>query len=286
MNLDNHDELAEALRELDTTPDELAAWAPLVQRMAVWSDPRITPTDQGRLLAVLGEALSQRSPVRQAIREHLARRNQLAALLTTVHSQVSVLRPSFWVLSGVLVLLGVAIELVPVQSGFSLFWLRALAPLLAYLGVASIFRGAGSQTLECELACPPSVFQLIIARLVIVLSYDIALGMLLSLVGWTQGEGSFLAVTLHWLVPLLLIAGLALVLLLRLPVPMAVGAPYGGWLALLALGAGHLGHLGHLESVLSVQGELLLGLAGVMLLAVALWRFTYQLPRHLLSLAA
>ncbi len=280
MTVDNHDELLETLRELDTTPVELAALLPIVRRMTAWSDPRITPADQERLLAVLGEALPQRSPIRQAVQEHLARRSHLASLLATVHSQVGVLRLSFWVLSGMLALLGVAIELVPAPNGFSLFWLRALAPLLAYLGFASMFRSAGLQTLECELACPPSAFQLIIARLVIVLSYDIALGLMLSLVGWTQGEGSFLVITLHWLVPLLLIAGLALVLSLRLPVPVAVGLPYGGWLVLLVLGAGHL------ESILSVRGELLLGLAGVALLAFALWRFTYQLPRHFMSAIA
>jgi hypothetical protein len=279
VNLNDHDELMEALRELDTTPEEVSTWAPIVQRLATWSDPQVTAADQLRLLAVLGEPLARRSPVRQAVREHLAHRNRLAALLTTVHSQVSVLRPSFWVLSGMLILLGVAIELVPAQNGFSLFWLRALAPLLAYLSFASMFRSAGLRTLECELACPPSMLQLIIARLVIVLSYDIALGMLLSLVGWTQGEGGFLLITLHWLVPLLLITGLALVLSLRLSIPFAVGLPYCGWLALLVLGASHL------QSVLSVQSELLLGLAGVALLALALWRFTQQLPRHFLSAA-
>jgi hypothetical protein len=280
VNADNHDELVSALRELDAPPGEVAAFLPVVRRMAAWSDPRITPADQVRLLAVLGAALPQRSPIRQEIREHLARRSQLARLLATVHSQVSVLRLSFWVLSGVLAVLGIIIVLAPAQNGLSLLWLRALAPLLAYLSVASVFRSAGLRTLEWELACPPSALQLIIARLVIVLGYDIALGMLLSLVSWSQGQGSFLVVTLHWLVPLLLVSGLALALSLRLSVPVAIGVPYGAWLALLIVGAGHQG------GVLSVQGEMLLGLAGVALLAFALWRLTRQLPGHLLPEAA
>lgn len=277
MNRDNHDELMASLRELDATPEDLAAWVPIVQQMAAWPEQRITPADQGRLLAALGEALPQPSPVRQAIREHLARRSRLANLLATVHSQVSVLRLSFWVLSGMLVVLGVVIELIPSQNTVSLVWLRALAPLLAYLSVASMFRSARLQTLEWELACPPSALQLIIVRLVIVLGYDIALGLILSLVGSTQGEGSFLVVTLHWLVPLLLIAGLALVLSLRLPVLFAAGLAYSGWLVMLALAAGHI------ESLLSFQVEVLLGLVGIMLLAFALWRFTRQLPRHFLA---
>jgi hypothetical protein len=229
---------------------------------------------------VLGAALPQRSSVRQAVRAHLARRGQLARLLATVHSQVSVLRLSFWVLSALLALLGIIIELAPAQNGLSLLWLRALAPLLAYLSVASVFRGAGLHTLEWELACPPSALQLISARLVIVLGYDIALGLLLSLVAWGQGEGSFLMVTLHWLVPLLLVAGLALALSLRFSVPVAVGVPYGAWLALLIVTAGSQG------SVLSPRGEVALGLAGIALLAFALWRLTRQIPDHLLPAAA
>lgn len=276
MNRDTDDEVVEALRELDGTPEDLAAWVPIVQHLAAWPEQRITPADQGRLLAVLGQALPQRSPVRQAIGEHLAGRNRLASLLATVHSQVSVLRLSFWVLSGILTVLGVAIELIPSQNAVSLVWLRALAPLLAYLSVASMFRSTRLQTLEWELVCPPSALQLMSARLVIVLGYDIALGLILSLVGWTQGEGSFLVVTLHWLVPLLLMAGLMLVLSLRLAVRFAAGLAYSGWLAMLVLGGGLL------ESLLSFQGELLLGLAGLTLLAFALWRFTRQLPRHFL----
>jgi hypothetical protein len=280
VQADDRDELLSALRELDLPPDEVATLLPVARRLGAWVDPRVTPADQGRLLAVLGAALPQPVPVRQQIRERLARRGQLARLLATVHSQVSVLRLSFWVLSAVLALLGIVIELAPAQNGLSLLWLRALAPLLAYLSVASVFRGAGLQTLEWELACPPSALQLISARLVIVLGYDIALGLLLSLVAWSQGEGSFLVVTLHWLVPLLLVAGLALALSLRFSLPVAVGVPYGAWLALLIVTAGSQG------GVLSPRGEVALGLAGIALLTFALWRLTWQIPDHLLAEAA
>ncbi|HLY31639.1 MAG TPA: hypothetical protein VKQ36_11460 [Ktedonobacterales bacterium] len=280
MQVDNHDEMMDALRELDATPEELAAWVPIVQRMASWSDPPITPHDQGRLLSLLGSALPQRSPVRQAVQQRLSRRNRLVALLATAHCQISVLRLSFWLLSGALILLGVAIELAPVQSWLLLFWLRALAPLLAYLGVASMFRSAELQTLEYELACPPSALQFIFARLIIVLSYDIALGMVFSLVGWAVGEGGFLVITLHWLAPLLFASGLALALSLRLSALAAVGLPYGAWLSLLILNTWRLENL---ASVLSFQGEVLLSLAGLTLLVFALWRFTRQLPRHFLA---
>jgi hypothetical protein len=190
---------------------------------------------------------------------------------------VSVLRFTFWMLSAVIGLLGAIIEL-STQNPAAIAWLRALAPLLAFLSVASVFRGVGLRTLEWELACPPSALQLIMARLVVVLGYDACLGLILSLVGWAHG-GSFLVVTLYWLVPFLLVAGLALILSLWLPVALAAALAYCSWVVLLFLGSGQL------DMLLSSGGELILGLTGVVLLIVAIWRFTRQMPRHFLSAA-
>lgn len=279
MQRDNHDDLMASLWELDASPEDVEAWVPIVQQLAAWRDPRITPADHGRLLALLGQELPRAAPVtavRQAIRQRLARQNRIVTMLAVVHSQVSMLRLSFWVLSALLVSLGVVIELAPSDNSVSIAWLRALAPLLAYLSVASVFRSARLHTLEWEFACPPSPLQLIAARLFIVVGYDVGLGLILSMIGWAQGEGSFLVVTLHWLMPLLLITGLALVLSLRLPAPTAAGIAYSGWLTLLVLGGGQV------QGLLSLQTELLLGLAGGSLLGLALLRFTHEIPRHLL----
>jgi hypothetical protein len=198
-------------------------------------------------MSVLGQEMPQRSVVRQAIHERLARQNRLVTLLTTAHSQVSMLRFTFWMLSAVIVLLGAIIEL-STRNPAAIAWLRALAPLLAFLSVASVFRGVGLRTLEWELACPPSALQLIMARLVVVLGYDACLGLILSLIGWAHG-GSFLVVTLYWLVPFLLVAGLALTLSLWLPVALAAALAYCSWVVLLFLGSGQLNML---LSILSV----------------------------------
>ena len=71
--------------------------------------------------------------------------------------------------------------------------------------------------LEFELASPPSPRQLTLARrLVVVLSYDLALGLLLSLLLWPRSGAGFWLLTLHWLAPLLLGVGLTLLLSLAL----------------------------------------------------------------------
>ena len=68
--------------------------------------------------------------------------------------------------------------------------------------------------LELELVCPPSPVQVTIARLVLVLGYDLALGLAWGLALWVAGTPQ----------------GLALLLSLRLFVKTAAARAYGGWL--------------------------------------------------------
>jgi hypothetical protein len=289
--LDTREHLAAALREQDASPAEIDAWAPIAQRLTDWPAHAITPADTQRLLAVLTPLLPQRSAVRHAVREHYARQRRSSTwLLDTARVQVGILRPTFWLASATVTLLGVYLELASWGSNSALF-LHALGPLLAYLGISAAFRSAGLRTVECELACPPSPIQLALARIVLVLGYDVALGLCLSIVGWlraTHSGASFLAITLHWLMPLLLVAGLALVLSLRLRAAVAAGLAYSCWLAAIALyyslfdGELHLS--AGMTPAIPSGVELTLGLAGLALLTIGILRFRASVPRLLPSL--
>jgi hypothetical protein len=210
------------------------------------------------------------------------------------------LRPSFWLASAFISALGVlaVVSGVPVPApGNGVFMLRLLGPLLAVLGVAVAFRSVRLNMLEIELSCPLSPLRLTIARLVLVLGYDVALGlgvstMLIVLSGqgvgglgmsrqeWSAGLlGLVLATVGHWLAPLLLVAGLALLLCLRMPVETAAALAYGGWLALLvmALVEGTNRVAGPFTALLN-NGEALVALVGVLLVIGALWRLRASLP--------
>ncbi len=167
------------------------------------------------------------------------------------------------------------------MAGNSVFFLQALGPLLAFLGISSAFRGAGLRTLESELACPPSPLQLVVARLVVVLGYDVGLGLCLAAGLWRLGDASFWAVTLHWLMPLLLVAGLALLLSLRVSSGLAAGLAYAGWLGALALAATVAQTDTRISYSVPLTLEIALGAAGCLLLAVAVARFPAALPRLL-----
>jgi hypothetical protein len=232
VNTNDRDDLREALRELDATPAEMAAWTPLVRRLAEWPEGHITQASQEYLLSVLEQAMPLHSAVRQAIREQKPRR--VTALLATARTQVSLFGLGFWLVSALVTLIGAVVVVKYLFSDQALV-LRISGPLLACLGTIVAFRGRGTRVLELELVCLPSPLQLAVARLVIVLGYDVGLGLALSLLLWAGGSGQVLTLTLSWLMPLFLVAGLALLLSLWLSMQVAASLAYGSWLAFLAI---------------------------------------------------
>ena len=274
MDTNDRDDLRERLRELDATPAEIAAWTPLVRRLTEWPEEHITPADQRHLLSVLEQAIPLHSAMRQAIREQTPRR--VTALLITARTQVSLFGLGFWLVSALITLLGAAVVLgrmIPDQE----LALRVSGPLLAYLGTIVAFRGREARVLELELVCLPSPLQLAIARLVIVLGYDVGLSLVLSLVLWAGGSGQVLTLTLAWFMPLLLVAGLALLLMLRFSVRTASAVAYGSWLAFLAISA-----VSHLQGLLLAPVLLvLLGCIGLAELTLALLRMHANMHRLL-----
>jgi hypothetical protein len=179
------------------------------------------------------------------------------------------------VVSALITAIGAAVVLSRLDVDQALV-LRASGPLLAFLGTLVAFRGRGVRALELELACLPSPLQLAVARLAIVLGYDVLLGMALSLVLWLGATGQVLELTLSWLMPLLLVVGLAFLLSLRLPASAAASVAYASWLGILTLTA-----TSGLQTLLLVPELLGLGCIGVVLLIIALLRLRTDLPRLL-----
>ena len=266
--LDHHNHLAEALREQGASPEEIDTLVPALLRLPAWQAPQPSSAETQHLLARLMPMLPARSPVRQAIRAYRqSRRSSLSWLLATARTQVSLFGLAFWLASALVTLVGAGAVLgnmLPDQDVL----LGISGPFLAYMGTTIAFRGPGLRVLELELACPPSPWQLAIARLVIVLGYDVGLGLVLSLALWAEGAQDVLTLMLSWFMPLLLVAGLALLLSLRLSVQAAAALAYGSWLAVLALDT-----LSPFQAFpLTPLSEALMGSLGLALLAIALLR--------------
>jgi hypothetical protein len=272
--LERPEQLTDLLREQGATPEECAELLPALLRLSEWQAPQPEPADTRRLLTRLTPELPAFSPVRQAIREH--RRHRISLLLATARAQVSLFGLGFWLVSALVTLVGAVVVLSNVLPDQELV-LRASGPLLAYLGTIVAFRGREARVLELELACLPSPLQLALARLVIVLGYDVGLSLALSLVLWAGGSGDVLALAFSWFMPLLLVAGLALLLSLRLSVQAAASLAYGSWLAVLAIST-----ISTLQVLLLAPALLVLpGCIGLALLALALLRMHTNMHRLL-----
>src|SRR6266436_8063747 len=277
------EQLTDALREQGASPEECADLLPAVRRLSEWQAPQPEPADTRRLLARLTTALPVHSPVRQAIHEH--RQHRVAFLLATARAQVSLFGLGFWLVSALITLVGVGAvvvlrNVVPDQAlALQALVLRISGPLLAFLGTIVAFRGRGARVLELELVCLPSPLQLAIARLVIVLGYDVGLSLALSLLLWAGGSSQVVALTLSWFTPLLLVAGLALLLSLRLSIQVAASLAYGSWLALLTIST-----ISNLQSLLLAPALLVLpgciGLAGLSIGLLCLHADMHRLLPH------
>jgi len=271
-------ELSDASDSPELHPDEIRKFESLLRQLDAWQAPTPTAQETAQLVTRLSPLVPAVSPMRRAMSARSKNsKNQLIGLLLVARAQISLLRPSFWLLSASVTLLGLVVILSTNMS--KTFVLLALGPLLCYLATVSVFRGVGLNVLEFELACPPSVRQLTLARLVIVLGYDISLGMLLSVTLSASSQG-LVMLTLHWLAPLLLVAGATLLLSLRMPLTRAASFIYSSWLVIL-LAAWLFNDKSDLTATFTATLELLVGVAGLVFLFIAVRYSTNAVP-HLL----
>lgn len=207
----------------------------LEERLSEWRAPQPTEDETARLVSKLMPFLPAPSTVRRALRpvpESLG--DQLVDMLRAVGTQASMFTRGFWVGSAAVMALGLTLLLLGFDPGGGLV-VYLVGPLLSYLGCALGFRATRVGTLEFELACPISPRQLTLARLVIILGYDLLLALACAVPFGLLGTSGLLELALRWLGPLLLGAGLTLALSLRVPVGGAAALVYGAWVALVLL---------------------------------------------------
>jgi hypothetical protein len=262
--------LAEFLHEQGESLKDAQELAQVLSILDSWQAPTPTATESKRLSNRLMALIRARSSVRNALKNaHRGIGHEFVYLLRLVRAQVSLLRVSFWLTSALIVLLGCLLLLNETNLNRAVV-LQIIGPLLCYLGAASAFRGLEFKTLELELACPPSARQLTLARLIIIIGYDIVLCLAASLVFSSQDGGSLMLLSLHWLAPLLLVYGLTLLLSIRMPAHYAAALTYAGWLAVLILALVNQDGIRGLANTFSSTTELGFGLAGTILIGVAI----------------
>ena len=271
--------IAEALIEQGETTADVETLVPVVTQLSTWFAPVPNAAATTALVERLIPLIPARSSIRRALHaQQVGRWADVVVLLRVARLQASILRPSFWFSSVTITLLGVFIVTGSTLSEAVV--LQLLGPLLSYIAVLSAFRATEVGMLECELACPPSARQLMLARLVVVLGYDVGLGILASVVLWAHGGSTLFDLALCWLAPLLLVFGVTLALSLYVPVQRAAALVYAGWVSIVVvLWLGRVG--GASNAALYVGAEVAACTAGLLLIGGTFLLFPNRMARLL-----
>lgn len=217
------------MTENDLTPEqraELGDLQPVYERLAAYDAPE---PDHDRLLATLKPLLAQPPVVKPG-------RFGWHDWLRLAWAQTALLEMPFWGASVLLTLLGLALG-VGYGGATAALCLFFLSPLIAVGGVAYIFRPATRTLWELERLSRYQPFELLYARLVVILLLNIALALVLLLLIWAQGVQIVLwRLLLIWFGPMIGLMGTALFCSVRWNALAGIIVPMALWSLMIVLG--------------------------------------------------
>jgi hypothetical protein len=144
-----------------------------------------------------------------------------------LRGQVPLVRRSIWAASAATMALGVLVAVLASGRHTSDLILSLFVPAIAGVGMAFLYGPENDPGLELALATPTSPRIVLVSRLLLVLGYDLALALGASGVVVLAHGGDVLAATPLWLGPMLLLAGISLLLSLLLSAIAAVASALG-----------------------------------------------------------
>jgi len=155
-------------------------------------------------------------------------------LLQVVRGEVAIFHRSYWVICALLLIIGFWLgghsKIDPYMSGI------VMVPVPFILGLLEVFKGRDQGLMEMELTCKITSQQLMLTRLIVVLSANMAFVLLLMLAisGGTGGSISWSVIAL-WYAQLMVAAGASLWLAMRVRGGTAVSIFLVGWFGLIWL---------------------------------------------------
>lgn len=176
--------------------------------------------------------LSTLTPLLQA---HVAKPStfSLQNWLRLVRTQAVLFEPAFWIASGLVFALGLALALLQ-ENGLLVLAFVYAAPILTTAAVAYAFRPGTRGLWELEQLSPVRPIELLYARLVLVLAINSAIALILLCLIWANAPGVILwRLLIAWFGPMLGIASAALYLSLRFGALIGLTAPMLTWIAVV-----------------------------------------------------
>lgn len=183
-------------------------------RLSDWAAPTPSVQETDRLVQTLIAELPARRTTRSG-----------SMLWWLLRAQLRVVQQEIWLASALVMALGLFVTLTnqyDVSRQEAPFVL--IAPLVAALGIAFLYGPAAEPALEVELAAPISPRLVVLARLLLVFAFDLALALISSIVlVVAQSEWSLWPLVMMWLAPMTFLAALAFLLSMIFSEPL-VGA--------------------------------------------------------------
>jgi hypothetical protein len=273
-------------RHLDGCSDcglELRAW----QETSAATRERYGPAAVSvpeRLASLVVGRVTEEAAARRS-RQVLPLWHRLTWLVQLVASQVPLVRREIWPASTVVTAIGAAVSLTTAGRAGAIpgTALALLAPLAAALGIAMIYGEENDPALEIALASPTSPRLIVLARLVLVLAWDLGLAVAASLaMAIINGPAVFVPLVSLWLGPMLLLGCLALFLSLFIHSSLAIAAASVLWIwrALEVAGPAQLRDLGGFTGVLDAiwQTSPLTVTVAILLLCAAMALIPHREP--------
>jgi hypothetical protein len=224
-----------SVEPLKTPPDDALEWEALRQAMAA-SNARLP--DPSPL--VLQHALARITAL-SSIHAHNGHRasmptdgwqaHPLSGLLLLLRRQIPLIGTGIWAASLVVLVMGMILTyLFPYAGGPGADVLALAAPIVAAAGIALIYGPENDPASELEYATPISPALILLARLVLVYGYNLALALATSVLLWLLlGQVALWPLILSWLAPMLFLSALALALSVIWNSQAAIIAAFSLW---------------------------------------------------------
>ena len=144
-----------------------------------------------------------------------------------IRIQAPLVRREIWLASALVIALGVISALIIEKAAF----LQALAPLVAAACMALLYGPENDPALELTLSVPTSPWQVLLARMVLVFGYNLALTIIagLGLMALLPGE-VLSSLALNWLAPMAFLSALSLMLSMVFGTGNAIAVSYLAWM--------------------------------------------------------
>lgn len=204
---DSHTEsaLRAKLHEDGLSPAEIDAHLASVQRLSAL--PHTPPANTSQLIARL-----QAQAMRPSLGSRWWSQVQTAQLYLLLRAQLRVVKQDVWAASALVMALGAVVTVATYrpQHALELVPLTLVAPLIAAAGVAYLYGPMIDPALEIELATITSPRLVLLARLVLVFGFNLALGVAGSaVVSLFSPDVSFWPLVVAWLAPMTFLSVLA-----------------------------------------------------------------------------